>query len=1422
MTTQRCQTSFLTRERGNDFQLAKQNPNSWRSLATTIQVATILFLFCLCATLAFGQSVATGTIVGTIADPSGAVVPGADITITDKMTNAVSKTTSNKDGHYVFVNVPPSTYDIKITKSGFQTALVRDQAVQIGLTLTEDVSLPLGSVSQEITVETTGTELQTLNATVGNTVNGVALESLPSIGGDVSTFMELQPGVSPNGAVAGAVQDQSTFQLDGGNNTSDMDGSMRTYTPSFGGDPTGGIGAGAGGSGLRGGNTTGGVPTGVMPTPSDSIEEFKVNTANQTADFNSSAGAQVQVVTKRGTSAYHGTVYEYYLDNNFNANTWQNNLSGTPIPSYHYSRFGAAFGGPLINKDVLGGKTYFFANYQGFRWNNSITYEAAVPSANMRNGIITLADGKQYNLSVNDPRAGTAADMNGINPYIQAFWNKFEPMPNDPGCGPLLGVASARCDGVNVQGYKANLAVPQNDNFGVFRLDHDFGAKWHFNSSYRYYKLTRATNDQVDIGGGLAGDTLGVPTSLSSRPQVPWYLVAGLTTNITSNTTNDLHYSFLRNWWQWGTHNAPPQLAGLGGVLEPMGEANSPNQGDVLAPFNVNAQQIRTRFWDGDDHYVRDDITMLHGNHLFSFGGAYQHNYNFHQRTDNGGGINFTTTYQLGDTQGSNKVDVTGLYQGGNKPTNQYNRYIAAMLGIVTDSQVALTRTGSNLTLNPPLTPAFDQSSIPYYNVYFSDSWHVKPSITFTYGLGWTLEMPPTEANGKQVLLVDSANQPIQIDSYIQSKERAALQGQIFNPQIGFSLIGNTANAPKYPYDPFYGEFSPRVAVAWNPHFSDNWAGKIFGGDKTVVRAGYGRIFGRQNGVNQVLVPLLGTGLIQAVQCNQVFMPNAPGAPGTPNGSCSPAGLGSPTAATAFRIGVDGLTAPLSATPPTQTLPQPAYPGFNITAAAAGTTLDPHTRPNVIDSVDFTIQRQLTNKMTLEVGYIGRWINNEFLPIDLNTVPYMLSMGGQSFVSAYDSLEVALGCNVSVSNCGAAVPAAKLANGSANPAYATYINGLPQQAFFTSALNSQYCTGNFSGTGGGAYPNCTAAFIDKELTKGNLTAQNVWSMWTDLDQGGGTKAGFNFGCTMLTCAAFGPLGQQLSTGFTLNASKGYGNYNGGFVSLRMNDYRGLTLQQNFTYSKSLGTGAVTQSTSSYTADDPFNIGTMYGVQTWDRKYIYNLFLVYQPPFFKGQSGVMGHLLGGWNFSPIFTAGSGLPLFCNTGSNAQSFGGADGVNFTDAEECLFTGGNPTDSQHGNVLGGVDNNPAVGKVGTSVAKCTNAACGGPTANVPVGINLFANPVAVFDQAHNPILGINLRDGGAGQLRGLPYWNMDLSVRKNIRITERVSTELQFLFLNALNHMQFNDPSLNVTAPTSWGVLASQGNTPRQMEFGLRVNF
>ena len=483
-------------------------------LFSLVSVSTLLALvLCTAATSGWSQTTSMGTITGLVTDPTNAVVPDATVTITDTATKEVRTANTNSAGRYVFVNLPPGSYDVTVTKPGFQKTAIPNDVVQVGMVSTENVTLKIGAESQTIEVAASGVELQTLNATVGNQVSGLALNSLPSIARDTSTFLTLQSGISPDGSVAGAAVDQSSFQLDGGENTNDMDGSMSVYTPSYAGDPTGGAA-----------NQSNGVAagaTGVMPTPADSVEEFKVNVAGMGADFNSSAGAQVQIVTKRGSDQWHGTAYEYYLDNNLNANTWQNNYSGIPIPSYHYNRFGGSIGGPIVPKSVLGGKTYFFANYEGFRFPESTTIEKAVPSAAMRLGLLQFADAsgavQVYNLNpmpvtyngvTYNPAQCPAGPCDprgiGINPLIQQMWNKYVPASNESGCG------QSRCDGLNVLGFTANMAIPQSSNFGVARLDHDFGSKWHLMSSYRYYNLTSASNQQIDIGGFFPGDTLGV------------------------------------------------------------------------------------------------------------------------------------------------------------------------------------------------------------------------------------------------------------------------------------------------------------------------------------------------------------------------------------------------------------------------------------------------------------------------------------------------------------------------------------------------------------------------------------------------------------------------------------------------------------------------------------------------------------------------------------------------------------------------------------------------------------------------------------------------------------------------------------------------------------------------------------------------
>jgi hypothetical protein len=1302
---------------------------------------------------ALGQATNTGTVVGTVTDPSGALIAGAVVTVSDPASGTTLRATTTNDGSFALTTVPPGTYTVTASKSGFSVAKAAGVEVNIGGQTTLNLKLAVGSSSETVQVQASAASLQTLNSTVSQTIDQEAIDALPSLNHDANTFTVLQPGVSIEGGVAGAVNDQSTFILDGGNASNDMDGGNNVYMGTFAGDPTGGA------AGAKSGVS---VPTGAVPTPSDSIQEVTVNTANQTADFDNSAGAQVEFVTPRGTNKWHGGVYEYYLTSGLGANTWQNNQTATPLSNYHYNRLGAKAGGWVL-PSFWGGRTYLFAWFEAFRYPNSEIIEPAVPSAAMRTGILTYgtAPSVSYNMKAIDPRGI------GINPDVAAMWNKYEPAGNDTTCGGI----SEYCDGVNTIGFKANMSIPQSSNDGAIRIDHDFSPKWHWFVSYRYYHLNLTTDSQYDIGGFFPGDTLGKPAALSSRPQVPSYYVTGLTTNLTASTTNDLHYSVLRDYWRWDDKNAPPQISGLGGAMEPGGEAS---EYDVLAPFNVNAQNIRTRFWDGLDNFISDNLSTLKGNHLLQYGGQYQHNYDYHQRSDNGGGINFTPTYQLGDQSGPGQVTFGDLGGGFPNTTPAAQRNAAEVYGIVTDSQTVYTRSGPTLALQPPLTHAFDQDNIDYYNAYFSDTWHLKPSLTVTYGMGYTLEMPPVEKAGKQTVLVNDADEPVKSADYLAERKAQAEQGNVFNPTLGFALVGNVGNGEKYPYNPFYGSFSPRVGIAWNPGFSK----------ETVVRGGYGRIYGRLNGVDLVLSPLLGLGLMQPVQCTQPFA----------SGACGPT---NPSVTTAFRVGVDGNSAPLA--PAAATAPQPIYPGVNFAEGSAQEGMDPAFRPNSVDSFDLTIQRQVGQKSVFEIGYIGRLIHHEYQPVNLNAVPYMMSTGGQQFQTAYANLEKGLGCATSAAACGATVPAPTLTGGAPNPAYDSYINSVAKQPFFEAAMagaKNNICAATTMASGSGVpYASCTAAVLDTQLS--NLEGQFVWNIWSALDSGS-----FNYlQPTMMNNSG------QFSSGAALNASTGYGNYNGGFISFGTHNWHGLTMQHNFTYSKQLGTGAVVQASSEYTQNDAYNLGAMYGEQQLDRRLVYNTYIVATEPWYKGQNGLLGRVAGGWQVAPIFTAGSGGPVYCNTISGGQSFGAGDAQNYYDNEQCVFNSKyNAGHSAHFGVTG-----DATTGVGTG------------TSATPV--NMFKNPLAVYDQVRAPILGIDTKNPGVGPIMGQTYWNLDAQAKKDFRIAESTSFEFSFISTNVLNHRVFNDPSLTLGYTPIWGVLSSQQGTQantRQMEFGGRFVF
>jgi hypothetical protein len=336
--------------------------------------------------------------------------------------------------------------------------------------------------------------------------------------------------------------------------------------------------------------------------------------------------------------------------------------------------------------------------------------------------------------------------------------------------------------------------------------------------------------------------------------------------------------------------------------------------------------------------------------------------------------------------------------------------------------------------------------------------------------------------------------------------------------------------------------------------------------------------------------------------------------------------------------------------------------------------------------------------------------------------------------------------------------------------------------------NSAYCR---------AYASCTAAVVAKQ--RSYITGTRVYDLWSVLSK----DASWTQGRTQPSSSP----GQQV-TSLIQYTSLGYGNYNAGYTSFTVGNWRGLTARSNFTWGRAFGTAFMAQSNTTRTTLDVWDLQASYGPQTMDIRFIYNLMMTYQPTFYRSQSGVLGRLLGGWMIAPVFTAQSGSPLRVTTSSgNCNAFGeGLSGSASADTENAVlvvpFTGGN---SAHYNVVvpsgAGLNGNPARGGS---------------------GINMFADPNAVLAQFRRLILGLDHTGGGWGRIRGFPTWNLDASLVKEFKIREQVGVSLSFQFTNLLNHFQPSNPTVSIDSTASFGVVTGQANTPRRMQFGLRIRF
>ena len=1169
-----------------------------RAGSATFFVCGVLVLLCLFlpASPAGGQTLTTGQVLGQVTDPSAAAVPGAKVELRDTATGAVRTVTTNHEGQYIFAQVAPGHYAVTVVGSGFVKAVVPSVTVELDKTSTINVTLELGKATEVVEVHTTpGAELQTLDSTVGNTIGGDEILALPTLERNTTSLLLLQPLAMPQqststlqssrfgGQVAGARSDQNSFLLDGGEITNPTSGNSDYYKAFSGG------------------------PEGSIPTPVESIQEFKVETNNPSGSLTLGGGAQVVMVTKRGGDQFHGSLYEYYRGSALNANRWDANRLGQQRPNIVDNRYGGSVGGHAL-PGVW--KTYFYANFEGRRRSEASFITRLVPTDMLRQGILRFSDSVgnviSYPLQPGNIAAKCGPSGNGpcdprtpplgLNPVVSQLWG-FEP----PGFDTSQG------DSLNTVGFSAFGKFPVNDDFGLVRVDHSFGSRLHWTTSYRHFKEDAGFLRQVDIGGVLPGDVKGTPKVLSTIPRQPWYLVSGLTANITPYVTNDFHVSWLRDWWQWSDLPPFPQLPGTTpAALVPGGDTLN-----ALVPVNIDTQNSRTRLWNSHGLDLRDDASWLRGKHLLQFGGSFKHTWAFFQRDDGQLNSQKALQYFMGNTIGGitfpgtvRPVQCTSAAPSNCLPSSQnsnWNNLYAQVLGLV-DAATILRARDAQLQLLPEGTDLRNTVRYDQATLYAQDAWHLRPTLTLNYGLAWGATVPPVEDQGKLMITVfPGANGDIvNPRSYLDQRGQASLAGQVFNPPVGFTPIGNAGR--KYPFDFVGRNFEPRVAAAWQPNFDHGVLGAIFGRGKTVFRGGYWRFYDRLNGVQTAIDTLQAIGFAQSLLCLGPSVNSGASVDCRGNSGTDPS--------SAFRIGVDGSNInlppiPASITPPA--VPGNALvPGANISFVPNSQVQDPQWKPGSHNAWDFTIQRELRGKSRVEVGYVGHTARNIYQGIDLNQVPFFMVVGGQSFAKAFDAL---------------AADPNLTKNQSQSP--------VAPQPFFESALaaNSKYCQGQ---------PSCTAGVAANFSTDvANQRVRNVFN---------GVQSAFKLGSATNATTQF--------TNFFYWSSLAESNYNAAFVSYHIRAYQGLTLDANFSYGHSLDNVAVNQDTDQAFSNS-YDPHYDYGTSVFDRKYVFTVLGVWELPF-RSEVGWLKRIAGGWQVSPILSVASGLPLRVLDGSS-QEFG-----------------------------------------------------------------------------------------------------------------------------------------------------------------------
>jgi hypothetical protein len=543
------------------------------------------FCVALLAALAVGPlarvaaaQITSATLVGTVTDSSGAALPGVTVTARNADTGFTRTVTTSEAGAYRLEFLPIGTYSVEAELAGFKTGVRSGVVLAVNDSVRIDVTLELGAISETVTVEQSAPLVNTVTAEISKTVDAGAIQSMPIVDRNVYSLLDLTPGVqSNNNGIASASATTSSLPLGFPEQRTLINGGADGGTGSVNYYLDGGI------------NMTGLRNTGnILPNP-DAIEEFKVQTNGYNAEYGRFSSGVINVVTKSGTNAYRGSVFEYLRDGNLNAKDWGSQLAKPPLKRNQY---GGTLGGPIAR-----GRTFFFVSYSGLRQTTSqFMNTATVPSALER-----LGDFSQSRIIPTDPATGDPFSCNGVVGVI--CQNRLDPV--------AMKIINAYIPTANVAGnaWQGFVQSPYNTDEILVKLDHQLNAAHRLTGAYF---LTSGTNT---VSAGTSGNLPWASQQFKWRQH---NVNASDTWVIGNDRVNQAWFSFNRNFG--GRSNQPAtSLTDLGSSAVIQGARSLP-QITVSGYFTLS-NAIGGPTAGGDFYSGRDVFNWTRGAHSIKTGG---------------------------------------------------------------------------------------------------------------------------------------------------------------------------------------------------------------------------------------------------------------------------------------------------------------------------------------------------------------------------------------------------------------------------------------------------------------------------------------------------------------------------------------------------------------------------------------------------------------------------------------------------------------------------------------------------------------------------------------------------------------------------------------------------------------------------------